>query len=213
MIPRRDRRRGSALIEFVLVAAVFLVPMILGLLSLGFALSRSLQVAQLTRDVGRMAVRGVDFSVPANQGLIVGSASRPNLPPLAIGLGMQPNGGNVTGSTSGNGVLVLSTLARVSTTCNCNNAGLIVVTKRVVVGNNTLLTSAYGNPSGSAIDADTGIIINYGNELTARAASFGSVINLSSGEFAYLVEAKFRFPDLAIPGVYSAPAVSWLSVF
>ena len=167
----------------------------------------------MTRDVGRMAVRGVDFAISANQDLIVGSASRPNLPPLASGLGMQPNGGNVTGSTSGNGVLVFSTLSRVSTTCGCNNAGLIVVTKRVVVGNKTLFTSTYGSPSASAIDPATGIIINYGNEVTARASSFGSVINLSSGEFAYLVEARFRFPDLAIPGVFSTPAVSWLSVF
>jgi hypothetical protein len=187
--------------------------MIMGLLSLGFALSRSLQVAQLTRDVGRMAVRGVDFSVSANQELIVGSASRPNLPPLAVGLGMQPNGGNVTGSTSGNGVLVLSTLSRVSTTCGCSNAGLIVLTKRVIVGNNTLFTSTYGSPSGAALDSNTGVVVNYANEVTARATSFGSVINLSTGEFAYLVEARFTFPDLAIPGVFSTPAVSWLSVF
>jgi hypothetical protein len=195
------------------VGAFFLIPMILGLLSLGFALSRSLQVAQLTRDVGRMAVRGVDFAVTANQGLIVGSASRPNLPPLADGLGMQPNGGTETGSTSGNGVLVFSTLTRISSTSNCNNAGLIVLTKRVVVGNKNLFTSTYGSPSGSAITPTSGTIIDYANEVTARASSFGSVINLSTGEFAYVVEARFTFPDLAIPGVFSTPAVSWLSVF
>jgi len=213
MIPRRKRSRGSALIEFVLVGAFFLVPLVLGLLSLGFALSRSLQVAQLTRDVGRMAVRGVDFAVDANQGLIVGSASRPNLPPLAIGLGMQPNGGNVTGSTSGNGVLVLSTMNRIPDSCNCGNAGQIVVSKRVVIGNRTLFTSTFGSPSGSAIDSATGAVTNYTNEVTARANSFGTVVNLSSGELAYLVEARFTFPDLAIPGVFSTPAVSWLSVF
>lgn len=167
----------------------------------------------MTRDVGRMAVRGLDFSVPANQELIVGSASRPNLPPMALGLGMQPNGGNVTGSISGNGVLVLSTLTRISTTCGCSNSDQIVVAKRVVIGNNTLFTSAYGAPSASAINSDTGAVTNYANDATARASSFGSVVNLSSGEFAYVVEAKFRFPDLTIPGLYSAPAVSWLSVF
>ena len=213
MIPRRDRRRGAALIEFVLVSTFFLIPLILGLLSMGFALSRSLQVAEMTRDVGRMAVRGLDFSVPANQELIVGSASRPNLPPMALGLGMQSNGGNVTGSTSGNGVLVLSTLTRISTTCGCSNSGQIVVAKRVVIGNNTLFTSAYGAPSASAISSDTGAVADYANDATARASTFGSVVNLSSGEFAYVVEAKFRFPDLTIPGLYSAPAVSWLSVF
>jgi hypothetical protein len=213
MISRRSRRRGSAIIEFVLVGAFFLLPMILGLLSVGFALSRSLQVAQLTRDVGRMAVRGVDFAVNANQELIVGSVSRPNLPPLAGGLGMRPNGGNVTGGTSGNGVLVFSTLSKVSDSCNCSNSGQIVLTKRVVVGNKTLFTSTYGSPSAGVIDADSGAIINYPNEVSARASSFSSVVDLSSGEFAYLVEARFTFPDLSIPGIYSTPAVSWLSVF
>ena len=40
-----SRRQGSAIVEFVLVAAFLLVPLILGLLSIGFALSRSIQVA------------------------------------------------------------------------------------------------------------------------------------------------------------------------
>ncbi len=109
------RRRGSATVEFVLVGAFFLVPLILGLMSVGFALSRSLQVAQLTRDVGRMQVRGIDFSQTPNQELITGSASRPNLPPLARGLGMVGNGAtrNATGGTTGNGELVLSVMTRV----------------------------------------------------------------------------------------------------
>ena len=56
----KHRKRGSATVEFVLVGAFVLVPLVLGLMSVGFALSRSLQVVQMTRDVGRMQVRGME---------------------------------------------------------------------------------------------------------------------------------------------------------
>ena len=213
MLSRRDRRLGSAIVEFVLVASLFLVPLVLGLLSLGFTLTRSLQVAQLTRDVGRMVVRGVDFSAQANQDLITGSAARPNMPVLARGLGMTGNGGNSTGGTSGNGVLVLSTLAMMSNTCSCNNAGHIVLSRRIVVGNRTLFTSSFGAPSAGNVDASSGAVSNYTNDTTARADNFLSVLNLASGEIGYLVEASFSFPELAIPGILPNPGVSWRAVF
>ena len=213
MLSRRDRRLGSAAVEFVLVAAFFLVPLVLGLMSMGFTLSRSLQVAQLTRDVGRMVVRGVDFSAQANQDLITGSAARPDMPVLARGLGMAGNGGNATGGTSGNGVLVMSNLTRVSNTCSCNNAGHIVLSRRVVVGNKTLFTSTFGTPSAGIVDTDTGVVSDYTNDATARADNFSNVLNLASGELAYMVEARFNFPELAIPGILPNPGVSWVSVF
>lgn len=213
MHSRRDRRLGSAIVEFVLVAAFFLVPLVLGLLSMGFTLTRSLQVAQLTRDIGRMVVRGVDFSAQANQDLITGSASNPSMPVLARGLGMEGNGGNATGGTSGNGVLVMSTLTRVSDTCGCNNAGHIVLSRRIIVGNRTLFTSSFGAPASDIVNASTGAISNYTSNATARADNFSTVLNLTSGELAYMVEARFNFPDLAIPGVLPNPGVSWMSVF
>jgi len=210
---RSSRRQGSAYVEFVLVGTFLLVPLILGLLSIGFTLSRSLQAAQLTRDIGRMFVRGVDFSEQANQDLITGSASRPNLPPLARGLGMAGNGGNATGGTAGNGVLVLSTLTRLATTCGCGNAGRIVLSRRVVVGNKDLHTSPYGNPTADLVNSQTGAIRDYAHQAAARADGFSSVVNLSSGELGYLVESRFNFPDLALAGVLANPGVSWQVVF
>jgi hypothetical protein len=211
--PQSNRRLGSAAVEFVLVGAFFFTPVILGLMSVGFTLTRALQTANLTRDVGRMFVRGVDFSVQSNQDLVTGSPSKPNMPVLARGLGMQGNGGNATGGTSGNGVLVLSIMTKVSSSCGCNNAGHIVLSRRIVVGNKTLFASSYGNPTGSLINQTTGAISNYTNEITARADSFSGIITLSSGELAYMVETKFVFPDLAINGVFPSPAVFWRSVF
>jgi len=200
-------------VEFVLVAAFFFVPLILGLLTIGFALTRSIQVANLTRDAGRMYVRGVDFAEQANQDLITGSASRPNLPPLAQGLGMEGNGGNATGGTSGNGELIFSTFTRMSSTCGCANAGRIVLTRRIVVGNKNLYTTAHGNPASGVIDSQNGNVANYANEVTARADGFSGVVNLASGELAYFIEAKFNYPDLAMPGVLTNPGVYWSAVF
>jgi hypothetical protein len=160
-----------------------------------------------------MVVRGVDFSEQANQDLITGSSSRPNLPALARGLGMAGNGGNATGGTSGSGVLVLSTMTRLSDTCGCSNAGYIVVSRRIVVGNKNLFTTGFGSPATGLIDEQTGIVSNHANDVTARADNFSSVVNLASGEMGYMVEAKFNFPELAIPGILSNPGVFWRSVF
>jgi hypothetical protein len=64
------RNAGSSTIEFVLVASLFLVPLLLGLFSVGLGLIRDMQGVQLTRDVGHMWARGVDFSTQANQDLL-----------------------------------------------------------------------------------------------------------------------------------------------
>jgi len=208
-----NRNRGSAMVEFVLMSAFVLVPLILGLISIGFTLSRSLQAAQLTRDVGRMFVRGVDFAEQANQDLITGSAARPNQPGLAQGMGMAGNGGNATGGTSGNGDLILSIMLRMPATCGCGNSGRIVVTRRIVVGNKNLYTTTFGNPSVDIVNSSTGAITDYANNVSARADGFSSVVNLSSGELAYLVESRFNFPDLAMPGIITNPGIYWRVIF
>jgi hypothetical protein len=208
-----SRSRGGAIIEFVLVTSFILVPLILGLLSIGFTLSRSLQAAQLTRDVGRMFVRGVDFSAQPNQDLITGSAARPNQPGLAQGMGMAGNGGNATGGSTGNGVVILSVMLRMPATCGCANSGRIVVTRRIIVGNKDLYNTSFGHQAPGLVDSETGNVFNYGNNATAQADGFSSVVNLSEGELAFLVESKFNFPDLAMPGLLENPGVYWRAIF
>ncbi len=210
---RSRSSRGGAYVEFVLIGAFFLVPLILGLISIGFTLSRSLQAAQLTRDVGRMFVRGVDFAEQANQELLTGSPSRPNLPPLAAGLGMVANSNNATGGTAGNGVLIFSIFTRMPSTCGCSNAGRVVLTRRIVAGNRNLFTSTYGVPTADLVNSQTGAIRDYGNQVAARADNFSSIVNLASGELAYMVESRFNFPDLALQGVFDNPGLSWRVVF
>src|SRR5271157_1627208 len=58
----RKGQKGSMFVEFVLVMALVLVPLLLGTMVVGFNLIRSIQVNQVNRDAGHMYARGVDFS-------------------------------------------------------------------------------------------------------------------------------------------------------
>jgi hypothetical protein len=186
---RKRNEKGNVYIEFVLVASFFFVPLILGMITLGIALVRNFQVNQLTRDVGHMMAKGVDFSQQATQNLIVND--------LANGLSLQANNGNVTGTGSGNGVLVLSTFEGLTSACSCANAGHIVLVSRIVIGNNTLYTSPFGTPA--ALDS-SGNVENYTTDSGAQADNVSTVITIASGGMAYMSEGDFAFKDLGVVG-------------
>ncbi|MGA3043021.1 MAG: hypothetical protein ABSF54_19775 [Bryobacteraceae bacterium] len=186
---RKRNEKGNAYIEFVLVAAFFFVPLILGIITLGIAVIRNFQVNELTRDVGHMMAKGVDFSQQSNQNLIVND--------LANGLSLQANNGNVTGGAAGNGVLVLSVFESVPSSCNCANGGHIVVVNRIVIGNNTLYTTPFGNP---ASISTSGIVANYTTDTGAQADNVANVISIGTGGLAYMAEGDFSFTDLGVVG-------------
>ena len=60
---RTNKRRGVAIVEFSL-SMVFLIPLLLGVLIFGFRLIRSLEMMQITRDLGHMYIRGINFRNP-----------------------------------------------------------------------------------------------------------------------------------------------------
>jgi Flp pilus assembly protein TadG len=186
---RKRNEKGNAYIEFVLVASFFFVPVILGLITVGIAVIRNYQVNQLTRDVGHMMAKGVNFSQQTNQNLVAND--------LANGLSLQANSGNVTGSASGNGALVLSTFESLTSSCSCVNAGHVVVVNRIVIGNNTLYTSPFGSPA--ALDG-SGNVENYTTDTGAQADNVSSVITIASGGLAYMAEGDFAFKDLGVVG-------------
>jgi len=186
----KRNEKGNAYIEFVLVASFFFVPLILGMITVGIAVLRNLQVNQLTRDVGHMMAKGVDLSQQGNQNLVVND--------LANGLSLQANSGNVTGSTSGNGVLVLSIFESVPSSCGCVNGGHVVVVDRIVIGNNTLYTSPFGSPS--SINSTSGQVANYSSDTAARADNLSGLITLGSNGLAYMAEGRFAFRDLGVTG-------------
>jgi hypothetical protein len=206
MNTRQNRgERGSMMIEFVLVSSLFLVPLIIGTFTYGFAVIRSVEAVQLTRDVGHMYSRGVDFSVQANQNLLATS--------LAQGLSLTANAGNVSGGSTGNGVVVLSTLMMIGAgSCTCNNAGHVVILNRIVIGNSGTFTTMYGSPTPSIIGSN-GDITTYQSDAAARADAFTNLMTLSSGEIAYLAESYVTAPDLAVQGVFSGLATYQNAIF
>jgi Flp pilus assembly protein TadG len=186
---RKRKEKGNVYIEFVLVASFFFVPVILGLITIGIAVLRNYQVNQLTRDVGHMMAKGVDFSQQANQNLVAND--------LATGLSLTANSGNVTGSTTGNGEVVLSTFESLTASCSCVNAGHVVLIDRIVIGNNTLYTSQFGSPA--SINS-SGAVANYTTDTGARADNVSSVISIGTGGLAYMAEGSFAFRDLGVVG-------------
>ena len=195
MFTRKNRsssERGSALVEFVVCFGLFWVPLFLGLLVMGFDLIRAMQVTQVCRDAGHMYSYGMDFSQSAYQDLLVS---------LAPGLNMTTSGGN--------GVVILSTVTYIAasdctaggyqaTQSSCANLNQTVFTRRIVVGNASLHTSAFGTPNSSDLDSSGNVsAAGYLNNVNDRAVGFGNVIPLSSGQFSYMAEMYVESPDLS----------------
>lgn len=182
--------KGSSLIDFALVS-LFLVPIMVATISLGFNTSRAIQVTTVTRDAANMYARWVDFSLPANKNLLTR---------LAAGLDMTVNGGN--------GVLILSKVTFISdsdctgaglTTAQCTNRNQYVIMNRIVIGNPSFHASAFGTPSPTG-QASNGDIVDYLRDTSARANNFGSVLTLTSGQFAFMAEGFFQGLSWAVPG-------------
>jgi len=176
--------RGNSILEFALVSSLFLIPMMFGAYTIGMDLVKSLQVSQVCRDTNILVVRGIDMSRSDNQAMAVKTAS---------GLGMNTAGTN-TPSSTGEGVLILSTVHRVdgadcagqgysSSGTNsdgtpnyptCPNFLYYVFTQRIVIGNSTLLTSPLGSPSDTLASNGTLTPAQYVVDTGDRASGFPS---------------------------------------
>lgn len=186
----RSGRRGSALIEFVLGASLFWVPLFFGTLVIGFSLIRAVQVTQVCRDAGHMYANGIDFSLATYQNLLAS---------LAQGYTLTSNG---------DGVVVLSTVTYISLTdCQaggypggCANQGQMVITRQIVVGNSSLHASSFGTPPAGDMESNgSGNVTSAGylNDPACQAAHFANVIPLSDGQYAYVSEMWVRSPDVS----------------
>ena len=205
IMPRLKRRTqgGNAIIEFALVS-VFLTPVLLGTVSLGLNLSRTIQVTQVVRDAGHMYARWVDFSLSSNQQLIVR---------LAQGLGMTQTGGN--------GVVILSKVTYIAdsdctgaglTLAQCTNRNQYVILNRVVIGNVSFHSSSIGSPSSGGMDA-SGNITDYLRDTSAQATNFGNILTLGTGEFAFVAEGFFNGISWGVPNFNVGNTMSARSLF
>jgi hypothetical protein len=189
-------------------SSLFWVPLILGTLVLGLNLARSIRVTQLCRDAGHMYAFGVDFSQSGNQNLLLRLA----------------NGLNIS-ATAGNGVIIFSTITYIAAgdctagglTANssqCPNLNYMVLTKRLVIGNAALKTSAFGTPNAADMDSSGSIPSSkFLKDTTTRATGFSNLITVASGQYAYVSEAYFSSPDYDWSGFLTGTGVAARNVF
>lgn len=179
---------GSSLIEFVLCFALFWVPFFFGMWRVGISLIRTIQVTEVCRDAAHMLAYGIDFSDTGNQAI---------LQKVAQGIDI---------SSSGQAVVILSNITYVDSgdcsdygvsASNCANVNQYVITKRLVIGNTSVRSSAFGTPkSGDPDDQgdiDPGV---YLTDTTCRASSFSNLMTLSSGQYAFVAEMTLNSTDL-----------------
>jgi hypothetical protein len=187
------------MIEFCL-SAVLWTTVLMGLSTVGLNLIRALQVEQICRDAGRIYSSGLDFTLTANQNLLL----------------MLATGQNIT-ATGGNGIFIFSTVEYIDTPqCtaggfagnagSCPNLGQYVFIQRVVVGNASLFVSPFGTPSAGIIGTSGNILSSsYLTNASARTVGFGGLISLTGGQVGYLTETYFSSPDYAW-GTYMSSA-------
>lgn len=181
----QNGRRGSTLLEFVLVGIFIFVPLTLGTASVGMTLARSILVCELNRNAGRMLAQGTDFSQAAGRALLLR---------LAKGL-------NIT-DTGGDGVVILSVI-------QSTGAGQAVCTRRYVIGNAALRSSSYVNPQ----RIDTSGAVDYLNDPAANANAVLSLLPMSAGETCFLVETYYRSSDFDWAGFWTGKGTYMTAVF
>ena len=194
---RRSNQRGSTITEFALVIP-FIAIAFFGTVSFGIALGRYVQVVQVCRDLAHMYADGVDFTQAGTQAIAV---------QLAQGTGMTANGGN--------GVVIFSRVQQIYTAdCtaagygSCPNAGLIVFTQRIVIGNAALRTSSFGTPNANILNAkgniapsvylqNTDATVRTTAAMAAMYTAAGQPAGLAQGDSPWIAEAYFTAPDIS----------------
>jgi hypothetical protein len=211
---RKDR--GNTILEFALLAS-FLIPMLVGAFTIGMAMTKSIQVSNVTRDAVVLMVSattdpksGLDLSQTQNQRIIVRAAQ---------GLGMNLDA-QYNPNPSGNGVVVLSKVILVGATecsvgivpaphgappwsaSNCPNYGSYVFAYRVVIGNGSRWSSVLGNPGGTVQSNGTITAVDIASNTSDRVSNFTGAtgMTLTASNFALLSE---MYADISVLNFFS----------
>lgn len=171
------------------------IPVLVGVAGIGVRLGRTLEGTQVTRDVAHMYALGTDFSLPGTQAIAR---------TLSRDFSLTP---------TGTGVLLLSRVVQVyQVDCNaagvpsCPNLGQTVFTQRLQIGNTTLRASSFGTPPPTYLDAEGNISsANYCKQSSLIASGFSSVLALSQGQAAYVVEGYYSMPEVNL-AYFGSPA-------
>jgi hypothetical protein len=209
-------RRGVAVMEFTF-SLLFLIPLLTGILVFGFKLIRSLEMTQVTRDLGAMYLRGVDFR---------SAGAQTTAATLAANFDMTANGTSVVVLSKVKLVTTADCIAANSAAPivagnNCVNLNKLIFTEHLKVGNPASGSSAFGTPPVQAVGCTplgpgtpcvyTVTIKDQGRNTQAQANNFA--MTLLAGEFAYVAEMVNLTSEFTIPGVGGGPQVYARAIF
>lgn len=185
-----------------------MLPLFYGTVALGLNLGRSVEAVQVSRDAAALYSRGTDFSQVGSQAI---------LKRLAAGVDLSP---------TGNGVIYLSQVTVIQNAdCTaggyddgCPNEGFPVFLNRIAIGNTSLQSSRFGNPSG--MNAQGNIAGTYylsntnarGNSTMSTTLATAGVAQ-QQGEIAFIVEVWFDTPTLNPFGTITSAGVYATSIF
>ena len=198
---------GVAIVEFSM-SLLFLTPLLLGAFVFGFRLVSSIQMMQITRDLGHMYIEGINFR---NSGPVQ------NAQTLASGFNL---------TSSGTSVVILSEVkVEQQSDCDaanvappgkpCANLGKAVFVEQLTIGNTSAGSSTFGTPPTTTINGVTNEVstVNQATSSSALANGFSSVLSLNAGEIAYVAEMVNQTPTLNIPGFSGKPQVYARTIF
>lgn len=203
--------RGTAIIEFALIACLFLLPLFFGVISLGLNLGRNIQITQITRDLCHMYSLGINFATISAQV----TAGSPNM--------ISQISPSYTLSSSGNSVFIFSKFSTVyQADCTaagvspCSNLGQTVFLQRIVIGNSSIRASNFGTPAG--MDASGNIAASlYLSQSNTTSSGFATTLSTAGltqqqGDVAYVVEGYTQTPDVGVYGL-NANGIYAVSIF
>jgi hypothetical protein len=209
-------RRGIAVLEFTF-SLLFLIPLLLGVFVFGFKLIRSLEMTQVTRDLGAMYLRGVDFRGTGAQQTATTLAADYNLTATGTSIVILSRVRIITSSDC----IAANNVPPIVAGSSCTNLGKIVFTEQLTIGNTSVGSSQFGTPpvqSTSCTPLSPGTPCSYtvtisdlGRNSAAQANNFPMTLN--AGEVAYVAEFVNQTPELNIPGLTGAPLIYSRAIF
>ena len=189
------------MVEFTM-SLLLLTPLLLGVFVFGFRLVSSIQMGQITRDLGHMYIEGINFR---NTGPIQ------NAQTLASGFNLTATGSSV--------VILSQVKIEQQADCDaagvapagkpCANLGLPVFVEQLTIGNTSAGPSHFGTPPTTTVNGTTYEVstVNQATNAGAVAGGFSSVLSLNAGEIAYVAEMVNQTPSLNVPGFSGQPLV------
>jgi hypothetical protein len=195
------------MVEFAL-SLTFLTPLLLGTFVFGFRLIRSIQMSQITRDIGHMYIRGINFRNAGPQA---------NAQTLASGFDL---------SGTGKSLIILSKIKLIQQVdCDaanavvgigagnsCTNLGKTVFMEQLTMGNTGIQGGVFGTPT--PLQGDFTVSVkDMGRTGTTATANFDTLLTLKAGEFAYVCEMFNQTPELNVPGLSGQPQVYARTIF